>query len=149
MYRQVILVQAFLACFLLKVVILKSAPIVQFDQIEWMNNSYLEEYHNISKFRVGKYNRTTFGILFEGEMFNDDVENTFIEGNIYYSKLNNNQWNLALGHLKKMTVCNFIEKYYKELMMEDLKNISNFPQYAPDDISCKFPKVKKNIIKIK
>lgn len=52
-----------------------------FDRVELLNSSYLEGYYNISLYRVNKYNRTTFVLNCELELFCDWDDTLFVEIN--------------------------------------------------------------------
>lgn len=65
---------------------------IQFDRVEMMNTSYLENRYNISVLRVAKFNRTAYPFNFEGEFFNDIHLDHYLEMKFYYNHLNNNQY---------------------------------------------------------
>lgn len=81
------------------------------DRVELLNSSYLEGYYNISLFRVNKYNRTTFVLNYELELFRDWDQTFLMEMNLYYNRLNNNQYQLSLLRLQKQKCCEVYRKY--------------------------------------
>lgn len=68
------------------------ARTVRFDQVVLGNSTYLDRYYNLTQCRIAKYNRTTYVLNYEIEMFFDLDENVFVEAEIYKSFLNNNQY---------------------------------------------------------
>lgn len=119
---------------------------INFDRIELVNSSYLEGYYNISTLRIGKFNRTTYAFSAEFETFFEFNEKVFVEVEAYYNRLNNNQYQLSLFRVKKQSFCKFFELFYKNYTMSDFKNISNLPQYAPNEKVCPFKKVIEKMI---
>lgn len=114
---------------------------IQFDRIEMVNASYLEGWYNISLFRVAKYNRTAYGINFQGEFFNEINSEHYLEVKIYYNRLNNNQYSLSPAHISKTPFCDVFEKFYRKHWMHQLKGKSNFPQLQPNENFCPLKKV--------
>lgn len=114
---------------------------VIFDRIEMLNSSYVEGYYNISLLRVTKFNRTTFVLNAEFELFVDVTDKFMVEADFHYNRFNNNQYNKLPGNVKKDTICKHAEKYYKKMIMADVEHKSNFPQYAENEQVCPIKKV--------
>lgn len=113
-----------------------------FDRIELLNSSYVEGYYNISLLRISKFNRTTYVLNSEFETMIDIMDNIEIEVGFYYNRFNNNQYNKSPARIAKDSVCVHAEKYYKKIVMDDVKDNSNLPQYGTDEPVCPIKKVK-------
>lgn len=114
---------------------------VQFDRIELLNASYVKDIYNVSLLRVAKYNRTAYVLNLSVEFYTDLSNEISIEVLFYYNRLNNNQYNKSPFHIKKASLCEMGEKYYKGFLMEQMKDYSNFPQYGPSQPFCPAKKV--------
>lgn len=114
---------------------------IQFDRIELINGSYAENLYNISLLRVGKFNRTTYVLNFEGELFVDIPIDLSIEAAFYYNRFNNNQFYKTPARIPKESICSVGNKYYTNFLMAQLEDCSNFPQLGKDEPFCPFSKV--------
>lgn len=92
------------------------------------NSTYLEGFFNISTLRIGKFNRTTYALYLEVEVFADLDENIEMEIKYYYNRINNNQYNLMPIRFKRVKVCDLIEQYKSLLDYEEFRNITNIPE---------------------
>lgn len=119
---------------------------ITLDQVKLLNSSYVPGYYNVTTFRVAKYNRTTFVFNFYGEILTDIDDAVFFQAELYYSRLNNNQYYLTPGRIPKMTYYTFLNKFYRNVLMEGLKNTSNLPQLKPNENGCPQKKVSYKVI---
>lgn len=102
----------------------------------------MEDYYNFTTLRIAKYNRSTFVFNYVGQLLADYGEQFTFEADVYTSRLNNNQFTKSPANIPRMTTCEAVERFYKVYAMKALKDVSNMPQYAPDDTSCVFPSVR-------
>lgn len=114
---------------------------VQLDRVELVNSSYIENYYNVSLFRVSKFNRTAYVLHIVGELYVDLSDEFSVEATFYYNRFNNNQYNKSPARIPKQSICSVGERFYKGLLMEQLKSVSNLPQFEDSDEFCPFPKV--------
>lgn len=114
---------------------------VHFDRIVMLNASYSKDVFNISVLRIGKFNRTTYVLNFEGELYNGLPEDLSLEVFFYYNRFNNNQFYKTPARVNKESLCKLGTKYYKNFFMEQMKEYSNLPQLGPNDPFCPFPRV--------
>lgn len=66
-----------------------------FDRVEIINSSGIENFWNARVLRVGKFNRSAYVLNMDIELLIDFDENVSIQGDIYYSRLNNNQYSMV------------------------------------------------------
>lgn len=118
-----------------------SATEIQLDRVELLNQTYMEGFYNLSEFRVTKFNRTSYVWNAEVEMFSDIDDKLKLEVTFHHNRLNNNQYNKSPMQISKDTLCNIAEKYYRKFIMNDIKDISNFPQLKAGEPVCPIVKV--------
>lgn len=100
---------------------------VYFDRIELLNATYVPGLYNVSVFRVGKFNRTTY-------VFNADVE-TFIpvdddfdvEVIFYYNRFNNNQYSRTPIRVPRTNLCKTVESFYTMMTTAEIRTSTNIP----------------------
>lgn len=114
---------------------------VYFDRIELLNSSYVENVYKVYEFRVAKFNRTTYVLNADCELFYDTDQNHTAEFAFYYNRLNNNQYTKSLIRVPKDSLCNIADKYYATFAMDSVKNRSNLPQLQPGEKYCPFKMV--------
>lgn len=115
---------------------------ITLDQVNLLNSSYVPGYYNISVLRISKFNRTTFVYNLEADILIDLNEEVFFEVEIYRSRLNNNQYTKSPARVPKLSYCEFLNTHYKKILMEGLKDTSNFPQLKPNENGCPQKKVR-------
>lgn len=120
--------------------LIKSFDVI-FERVELLNSSYVEGFYNFSNVRIQKYNRTTFVLNLNFELFIDFDEDVFCEVTFSYNRFNNRQFALTPVHIKKQPFCNMTEGYYKRFVMLQVKDLSNFPQFELEEAPCPFKKV--------
>lgn len=116
---------------------------IQFDRAEFLNESFSKNRYNISVLRVSKFNRTTYALNLEGELFNELNDDVLTEVRIYYNRLNNNQYTLTRAHIPKKPLCEIFDTFYHGYWMYQLEGKSNLPQLAPGKRFCPLAKVKR------
>lgn len=119
----------------------KKSYTISFDQAVLLNSTYVPDFYNISKFRVSKFNRTTYVFNLEADIFMDLDESVSIEIEFYYSRFGNNQYEKSPLGVPQKSFCAFMKQQYRSLFMEGLKNVSNFPQTDEIEKSCSLKKV--------
>lgn len=129
-------------CFFLKLLTVSTTEI-QFDRVELMNGSYLENFYNFSVLRINKFNRTTYVINAIVQFNNTADENFQIELLFHFNRLNNNQYSKMPLKIRKENICVLTDKYYRPFFMGQIKNCSNLPQFEPDEPACPI----KNVFK--
>lgn len=95
-----------------------------YDRVEMLNSSYVEGRYNFSEYRISKFNRTTYVANANAEFYRD-IEDQEMEVVFHYNRLNNNQYTKSLINIKRNTICNIMDKYYKFLI--DESSDTNFP----------------------
>lgn len=115
---------------------------VQFDRVE-VTPSFVEGFFKIHEIRVTKFNRTTYVMNIDIDIFIDIDKDYTAEATFHYNRLNNNQYNKSPISVPKSDLCKIGDKYYPTFVMEQVRNGSNLPQYkAPDTFCQHFKKVK-------
>lgn len=114
---------------------------VQFDNVQLVNSSYLENYFNFSLLRVSRFNRTTHVLNWEEEILTDLDEEHTGEIRLYYNRLNNNQYTLSLAKLPNIPICAMFDRYYRWWWMHQVKDYTNIPQLQANESFCPFRKV--------
>lgn len=110
-----------------------------FDQVFVISSS--QDHANISEFRVKKYNRTTYVIDWEFESYIELDETIFVQGEIFVSRMNNNQYTKTPFRIPKMNFCEFLKGPYANHLMQNLKNVSNLPQFERNEPRCPLKRV--------
>ncbi|XP_058445051.1 uncharacterized protein LOC131426358 [Malaya genurostris] len=95
---------------------------------------------DFSKMRVRKFNRTTYVLDGEFELFEDLNDKYQGAVTCAYSALGNNQWNEYPFKISKDKLCNVFNGAYKEYQ-EYFVESTNLPRVG-DDWLCPFPKGK-------
>lgn len=111
------------------------------ERAEIENSTYVEGRYNFSRCRITRFNRTKYVFETEFELMVDLNSDYSFELSYHYNRLSNNQYTRMPFQLPQMSVCLLFELYYKPYMMENVKNISNFPQYESNEPACPFKKV--------
>lgn len=114
---------------------------IQVDRVELLNSTFSDGIYNISELRVTKFNRTSYVLNLDAEIFFDVDQSVDAELTLHHNRMNNNEYNKMPFGLAKKSLCTYLEKYYKSILMEPMKNISNSPQLGPKDNVCPIPKV--------
>lgn len=109
---------------------------IQFDHVDFVNSTFLQDFYNFSMIRIGKYNRTTYVLNANAEFNNTAREDIKIKLRFHFNRLNNNQYTRMPMEVPKQTICQLGEKYYRPYLMNQVKNCSNFPQYKPGEPMC-------------
>lgn len=111
------------------------------ERVEILNSNYVEGRYNFSRYRITRFNRTTY--IFETEfLLMVDIDKNYDFEMIYhFNRLSNNQYSKTPFQLPKMKLCDFLEHYYKRYMMKEITTISNFPQIKSNESVCPFQKV--------
>lgn len=113
---------------------------VQFDRIELLNSSYIEGVYNMSLFRIGKFNRTTYVLNWNIELFVDIDDSWEIGISYYYNRINNNQYNKTPMRVARNSMTKVLDNFYEFIVTDALKNNTNFPF---ERVNGKFPTIKK------
>lgn len=116
---------------------------VQFERVEMRNATFLESFFNITTLRISKLNRTAYALNLDFELFRDYGEETSAEIELYYNRLNNNQYNKTPFRIPKQSICDLGKTYYKELVMKQLEDTSNLPVLGANDEFCPLKKVEQ------
>lgn len=111
------------------------------ERAEIVNSTYIEGRYNFSRCRITRFNRTTYVFETEFDLMVDLNNDYGFKLSYHYNRLSNNQYTRMPFELPKMTLCTFLEKYYRSYMMEYAKTISNFPQLKSGESICPFKKV--------
>lgn len=112
-----------------------------YDQVVLESAPYVPGYYNMSQFRVSKYNRSVYVLNVKIEYFIDLDETVFVEIEVFRSQLNNNQYEKSPFRVPKMDYCSYLKGPYQRIMMDGLKNCSNFPQADDIEKNCLLKKV--------
>lgn len=110
---------------------------IVFDQMLFLNETYVKDLYNISLFRISKFNRTTYAGSSDIEMYVDVGDEFEVEMEVFYNRLNNNQYNKAPMRIPRDKVCNVIDKYLDKFIYNELRGHTNIP----GDMKCPFKKV--------
>lgn len=108
-----------------------------FDQMLFLNETYVKDLYNISLFRISKFNRTMYAGSSEVEMYVDVDDNFEVEMEVFYNRLNNNQYNKAPMRIPRDKVCKILDKYLDKFIYNELRGRTNIP----GDMKCPFKKV--------
>lgn len=114
---------------------------VALDQVFLYNSTALDGFYNVTQMRIAKYNRTTFVLNFDGEIYFDVDETVFLQVEFYVSQFNNNQYQKSPFRVPKLTFCDFMKRLYVPWWQKDLKHTSNLPQFEPNEKPCPLKKV--------
>lgn len=99
-----------------------------FDRVEALNGTYLEGIYNISEMRIGKFNRTTYVLTFEIEVFVEmNQKDTEVEVTFYYNRMNNNQYNKSPINIKRVSLCTLFDRFGSIIFPKAMETHSNFP----------------------
>lgn len=128
-----------ISVFILNPEIVSSNEMV-FDQLKFLNSTYLKDVYNISTFRIAKFNRTLYVMNVELEWFVDVDANFEVEVSFYFNRLNNNQYSKTILRLKRANGCDLMNKYYDSLIANELKGHTNIPT-NPGELRCPLKKV--------
>ncbi|XP_058839861.1 uncharacterized protein LOC131695400 [Topomyia yanbarensis] len=108
---------------------------VQFERFEQQLGFHLT---NFSGLRVRKFNRTTWILDGDGEIFVDLTDEYQAAVSVAYSALGNNQWNEYPMKVSKSKFCSFINGAYKEYQPYFIYS-TNLPSVGVDWL-CPVPK---------
>lgn len=111
------------------------------ERAEIVGSTYVEGRYNFSRCRITRFNQTTYGFETEFELMVDLGSDYSFELSYHYNRLSNNQYTRMPFQLPKMSLCLLFDLYYKPYMMENVKDISNFPQCKSNESVCPFKKV--------
>lgn len=114
-----------------------------YDRIELLNATYVEDIYNVSQFRINKFNRTTYVLNLDVELFNDAGEDYTVSIDFYYNRLNNNQYSKSPIRVAKTSVCRAVDRYYPLLVVGSSKNYTNFQDIKTGATCCPLKKVIK------
>ncbi|XP_058839870.1 uncharacterized protein LOC131695402 [Topomyia yanbarensis] len=112
-----------------------AATEIQFERFEQQLGFHLT---NFSGLRVRKFNRTTWILDGEGEVFVDFTDEYQISLSMARSSLGNNQWNEYPVKISKNKMCSFLNEHYKEYQPYFIESTS-FPRVGEEWV-CPFPK---------
>lgn len=111
---------------------------MQFDRVELVNSTYYENHFNVTKFRIAKFNRTTYTLNLEMETFTDVDDTHEVDVSFYYNRLNNNQYSKSPMRVPRSTYCSAMGKFRPIIMAAASRNNTNL--FNSDESSCPLKK---------
>lgn len=103
---------------------------IQVERIELLNGSYVEGFYNISLFEAIKYNRTTYVLNLELELFVDegqDQDQDKLEASFFYNRMNNNQYSRTPMRIPKSPICGVFRGASEIMTKDSIEKYTNFP----------------------
>lgn len=86
--------------------------------------------YNFSQCRITRFNRITYIFKTQFELFIDLNKEYEVEVTFHHSRFDSSQYDRMPFEISRMLICDFLENFYKNLFMDSLKAISNFPQFS-------------------
>lgn len=109
--------------------------------VELVTPRFVKGHYNVSSYRITRFNRTTYVVESVFELMVDLTNEYNFEGSLYYSRSKNNQYTKMPFHFPKISMCEYLEKYLKNDLLQDKSSRPDKPDYKLVDSVCPLKKV--------